>query len=36
MNPTRPSRARALLSDAHFWIPVVVLILGLLVLRWIA
>jgi hypothetical protein len=36
MNPTRPSRARALLGDPHFWIPVIVLILGLAVLRWIA
>jgi len=36
MNPTRPSRTRALLSDPHFWIPVIVLVLGLIVLRWIA
>ncbi len=36
VNPTRPSRARALLGDPHLWIPVAVLILGLLVLAWIA
>jgi len=33
---TTVSRWRALLGDAHFWIPVAVLIAGLLVLRWIA
>ena len=27
---------RALLGDLHFWIPVAVLLAGLLVLRWIA
>lgn len=36
MNPTRPSRTRALLGDPHFWIPVAVLIAGLIVLVWIA
>ena len=36
VNPTRPSRWRALLGDLHLWIPVVVLVLGLLVLLWIA
>jgi hypothetical protein len=30
------TRWRALVGDVHFWIPVVVLLLGLLVLRWIA
>lgn len=36
VNPPRPSRMRALLGDPHFWIPVAVLVIGLLVLRWIA
>ena len=36
MQLTTVSRWRALLSDLHFWIPVAVLIAGLLVLRWIA
>jgi hypothetical protein len=36
VNPTRPSRTRALLRDPHFWIPVAVLAIGLVVLRWIA
>jgi len=36
VNPSRPSRLRALVGDPHFWIPVAVLVLGLLVLRWIA
>ncbi|HXL10289.1 MAG TPA: hypothetical protein VN955_02785 [Gemmatimonadales bacterium] len=40
VQPTPPSpshsRWRALLGDAHFWIPVAVLLAGLLVLRWIA
>ncbi len=36
VNPTRPSRWQAVLGDPHFWIPVAVLLLGLLVLRWIA
>ena len=27
---------RALLGDIHFWIPLAVLVLGLLVLSWIA
>jgi len=31
-----PVRWRALLRDIHFWIPVAVLLAGLLVLRWIA
>lgn len=30
------SRRRAILGDIHFWIPVVVLALGLVVLWWIA
>jgi len=29
-------RWRALLGDVQFWIPVVVLVIGLLVLVWIA
>ena len=29
-------RLRALLGDIHFWIPVAVLALGLVVLAWIA
>lgn len=36
VNPTRPSRVRAVMGDPHFWIPVAVLLLGLVVLRWIA
>lgn len=32
----RPHLARTILSDIQFWIPVVVLVAGLLVLRWIA
>lgn len=27
---------KAVLSDVHFWVPVVVLVVGLLVLRWIS
>ena len=27
---------RVILSDVHFWVPVVVLLGGLLVLRWIS
>ncbi len=30
------SRWRTILGDVHFWIPVAVLLLGLLVLRWIS
>jgi hypothetical protein len=30
------SRARAVLRDVHFWVPVAVLLAGLLVLRWLA
>jgi len=30
------SRWRAMMSDPHLWIPIIVLIGGLLVLRWIA
>ena len=26
---------RAMLGDVHFWVPVAVLMLGLLVLRWV-
>jgi hypothetical protein len=29
-------RVTAVLCDEHFWIPLVVLVLGLLVLRWVA
>lgn len=37
MNPeNRPQLARTILTDIQFWIPVVVLVAGLLVLRWIA
>ncbi len=36
VQPTTVSRWRALLGDVHFWIPVAVLLAGLLVLRWIA
>jgi hypothetical protein len=32
----RPGLARVILTDVQFWIPVVVLVAGLLVLRWIA
>nr|UXE44976.1 hypothetical protein Hi04_10k_c4003_00019 [uncultured bacterium] len=28
--------SRAILTDVHFWVPVVVLVWGLLVLRWIS
>jgi hypothetical protein len=27
---------KAVLSDVHFWVPVAVLVAGLLVLRWIS
>jgi hypothetical protein len=27
---------KAVLSDVHFWVPVVVLVAGLIVLRWIS
>ena len=36
VTPTPRSRWRAIVSDIHFWIPVAVLLVGLLVLRWIA
>jgi hypothetical protein len=36
VHPTPASRWRALLGDLHFWIPVAVLLAGLLVLQWIA
>lgn len=29
-------RLRALLTDIHFWIPLVVLLAGLVVLKWIS
>lgn len=32
----RPSLTRTILTDVQFWIPVIVLVAGLLVLRWIA
>ena len=31
----RGSWWRAMLGDVHFWVPVAVLVLGLLVLRWV-
>lgn len=37
--PTRPaggSRLRAVLTDPQLWVPVAVLVLGVLVLAWIA
>ena len=34
--PPPPSRWCALLGDLHFWIPLAVILAGLLVLRWIA
>jgi len=40
VDPTPPSplrwRARVILGDIHFWIPVTVLAIGLVVLWWIA
>ena len=36
MHPTPRSRWRATMADVHFWIPVAVLAVGLLVLAWIA
>jgi len=33
---TKRSRTVTVLTDAHFWIPMVVLIGGLLLLRWIS
>ena len=36
MAETRTSLTRTILTDIQFWIPVIVLIAGLLVLRWIA
>src|SRR5213080_223511 len=36
VQPTTVSRWRALLGDVHLWIPLAVLMAGLLVLRWIA
>jgi hypothetical protein len=32
----RPPWWNAVLSDIHFWVPVVVLAAGLIVLRWIS
>jgi TRAP-type uncharacterized transport system fused permease subunit len=32
----RPPWWKAVMSDVHFWVPVVVLVAGLLVLRWIS
>lgn len=29
-------RLRALLTDLHFWIPLAMLVVGLLVLQWIS
>ena len=34
--PRRASLASLILRDVQFWVPVVVLVLGLVVLRWIA
>ena len=31
-----PSKTRAILSDLHFWIPLAVLLIGLIVLAWLA
>ncbi|MBI4409354.1 MAG: translocated intimin receptor Tir [Gemmatimonadetes bacterium] len=31
----RPTRVAAMLRDPHFWVPVAVLVAGLLVLGWI-
>lgn len=36
LRPSSSSRWRALVRDVHFWIPVAVLVAGLLVLAWIA
>jgi hypothetical protein len=36
VDPTPRSRWRATLGDIHFWIPVGVLVIGLIVLWWIA
>jgi hypothetical protein len=36
VNPARPSRLRAVLGDPHLWIPLAVLVAGLVVLTWIA
>jgi hypothetical protein len=33
---TNPTLLRSLLTDLHFWIPVLVLLGGLAVLRWIS
>jgi hypothetical protein len=35
-HPTPRSRWRATMGDVHFWIPVAVLAVGLVVLAWIA
>lgn len=35
-HPTPRSRWRAIGGDIHFWIPVAVLLVGLVVLWWIA
>ena len=36
LRPSPPWCWRALVGDVHFWIPVAVLVAGLLVLAWIA
>jgi hypothetical protein len=36
VDPTPRSRWRATMSDIHFWIPVAMLVIGLVVLWWIA
>jgi hypothetical protein len=36
MDPAPRSRWHAIAGDVHFWIPVAVLVVGLLVLWWIA
>jgi hypothetical protein len=35
-NPQRRTWFQEVLHDEHFWIPFIVLIAGLVVLRWIA
>jgi len=35
MNTPKRTRAAQILRDAHFWIPVAVLLAGLAVLQWI-
>jgi hypothetical protein len=30
-----PSMVKAVLTDAHFWVPVIVLVVGLILLLWL-